>query len=111
MLEMTGDTRTREHGMKMRYKYSRLDIRRYSFSVRVARDWNGLPDDVVKSPTLNIFKSRINKHWKDIDIKFHPDYYYTSYNLKQTFYSFAFVIYDPGSVHTFSTIGRFRKPF
>jgi len=28
--------------------------------------WNGLPDDVVLSPTLNSFKRRIDCHWRSL---------------------------------------------
>jgi ribonucleases P/MRP protein subunit RPP40 len=50
--------------MKIR---SRLDIRKYSFSLRVTDEWNSLSDDVVTSTSLNGFKnaydaSRLKKY-------------------------------------------------
>jgi hypothetical protein len=37
--------------------------------------WNKLPANVVESKTVNMFKSQLNTHWKNLDIKFMPDVY------------------------------------
>ena len=34
-----------------------------------------LPANVVESKTVNMFKSQLNTHWKNLDIKFMPDVY------------------------------------
>jgi len=36
------------------------------FSFLIVNMWNGLPDDVVLSPTLNSFKGRIDRHWRSL---------------------------------------------
>ena len=52
---------TKEHNFKIKEKSCKLDMRKNFFSLRVVNQWNGLPADVVNSPTLSTFKSRLDK--------------------------------------------------
>jgi ribonucleases P/MRP protein subunit RPP40 len=63
-----------EHGLRVYNKKvcnrrSRLDVRKFFFSNRVANDWNGLPQKVVDSTSINSFKSALDKHWKEMEVK------------------------------------------
>ena len=56
---------TRGHNLKLSRQTCRSRIRHDYFSQRIVEFWNGLPSDVVNASTVNSFKGRLNKHWKE----------------------------------------------
>ena len=54
---------TRGHSLKLFKRRSRLLVRANSFSHRVVDNWNSLTEDIVNAPSLNAFKSRLNRFW------------------------------------------------
>ena len=54
-------TSTRNQGNKMRQKYCKTDIKKFSFSNRVIEKWNKLPKEIKEAPTINTFKNRLDK--------------------------------------------------
>ena len=53
--------------------YFRFDvILRSILSNRVVDNWNSLTDDTVNVPSLNAFKSGLNRFWREHPNKFSP---------------------------------------
>ena len=44
------------------------DIRKFSFTVRVTKYWNSLPDEVANAPSINSFKNRLDKYSENCPI-------------------------------------------
>ena len=61
-------TRTiRGHPFRLRKKRTTTALSSNSFSNRIVNDWNGLPEDIVATQSLDLFKSKVDK-WLQNDI-------------------------------------------
>jgi len=56
------DTRSRGNSLKLMVQRCNFDARKYSFCNRVVNVWNALPEHVVISSSLNVFKNNLDKH-------------------------------------------------
>nr|VZH90280.1 unnamed protein product [Spirometra erinaceieuropaei] len=58
--ELATTTNLRGHQLKLRTQQARLEVRKFSFSVRVVKSWSALPADIVMSPTIESFKKNLD---------------------------------------------------
>ena len=58
--------RMRSYGFKLHQGRFRSDIRKKIFSKTAVRQWHRLPREVVESPSLEVFKNRVDVALMDV---------------------------------------------
>ncbi len=72
----------RVHSLELHHRRFRLNRRKATFSVRIVEPWNNLPAFVVGSPSVDVFKSRLDACWTDV----YPNVIYDSIRPTPLFY-------------------------
>ena len=57
ILKLSDNKNTRGHSPKLRAQQSRLNIRKFSFAVRVVKPWNSLSEEAVTAPSVQAFEA------------------------------------------------------
>ncbi len=63
---LTSCSHLRGHDLKLRHRSLHLARRKAAFSVRVVEPWNKLPLFVINSPSVVVFKNRLDACWETI---------------------------------------------
>ena len=65
LIHYSDNTSTRGHKYKLETRNSNLDLRHFFFTYRTVKVWNDLPSEIVNSPSMNVFKARIDNHFRN----------------------------------------------
>ena len=70
LLDLDQNTRTRGNDKKLKKKYSKLNILKFSFTNRIVDIWNSLPNEVITAKTVNNFEINLDKYWEAQEFKY-----------------------------------------
>ena len=59
---------TRGNEKKLFLSRCNTTLRQNSFSVRVVKSWNSLPNHVISAPSVNAFRNNLEKLWSNAEI-------------------------------------------
>jgi hypothetical protein len=64
------NTRTRGHSKKIKKKFGKINLRKFSLTNRIVDLWNTLPQSVIDAKDVRQFEIRLDKYWEHQDVKF-----------------------------------------
>lgn len=70
IFDLDPNTRTRGHSKKIKKKFCKINLRKFSFTNRIVDLWNTLPQSVIDAKDVRQFEIRLDKYWEHQDVKF-----------------------------------------
>jgi hypothetical protein len=70
IFDLDPNTRTRGHSKKIKKKFCKINLRKFSFTNRIVHLWNTLPQSVIDARDARQFEIRFDKYWEHQDVKF-----------------------------------------
>ena len=70
IFDLDPNTRTRGHSKKIKKKFCKINLRKFSFTNRIVDLWNTLPQSVIDAMDVRQFEIRLDKYWEHQDVKF-----------------------------------------
>ena len=64
--QVIGDGARRGHSFKLFKQRYRLDIGKFKFASMICEKWNRLGDGIVSAETVNVFKTRLDHHLRNV---------------------------------------------
>ena len=59
---------TRQNPLKIYPQQCDTNIRKHSFLIRTAKIWNQLPNEIVNAKSVNTFKNRLDRYWRNQEL-------------------------------------------
>jgi hypothetical protein len=70
IFDLDPNTRTRGHSKKIKKKFCKINLSKFSFTNRIVDLWNTLPQSVIDAKDVRQFEIRLDKYWERQDVKF-----------------------------------------
>ena len=64
------NTWTRGNDKKLKEKYSKLNILKFSFTSRIVDIWNSLPNEVITAKAVKKIEINLDKYWEAQEFKY-----------------------------------------
>ena len=70
IFDLDPNTQTRGHSKKIKKKFCKINLRKFSFTNRIVDLWNTLPQSVIDAKDARQFEIRLDKYWEHQDVQF-----------------------------------------
>ena len=70
IFDLDPNTGTRGHSKKIKKKFCKINLRKFSLTNRMVDLWNTLPQSVIDAKDVRQFEIRLDNYWEHQDVKF-----------------------------------------